>query len=53
MSICSHMSCYESDIAAREQQRSAGSKRRPRGKEGASGRDVNGGNVPDLLSCGS
>lgn len=48
------MSCCESDFAERTQERPRENQQeRLKGKEGAAGRDVNGGNVPDLLSCGS
>lgn len=46
------MSCCESDIAESEKDPERGRKAERRGGRGA-GRDVNGGNVPDLLSCGS
>ena len=46
------MSCCESDMAKKERERER-EREGTEGKEGAAGRDVNGGNVPDLLSCGS
>lgn len=43
------LTCRASDT----EERVRGIQRKAKGKEGAAGRDVNGGNVPDLLSYGS